>query len=103
MAVKVKEIKSDMIVDIKVNYAFYLMVKGLSYYIFKTLPKETIEEDIKAVMTKKYDELNELQQHFYTTTLLLAEIERQAVSNNMFEEKEILEPTDEGYVAPTQD
>ena len=68
------------------------------------LPKETIEEDIKAVMTKKYNELEtELQQHFYTTTLLLAEIERQAIANNMFDEKEILEPGDEGYVEPTQD
>jgi len=103
MAVKVKELNDNMIVDIKVNYAFYLMVKGLSYYIFKNLPKETIEEDLKAVMSKNYNELNELQQHFYTTTLLLAEIERQAVANNMYTEKEILEPGDEGYVAPTQD
>lgn len=103
MAVKVKELNDDLIVDVKVNKSFYMMVKGLSYYIFKNLPKDTIEEDIKAVMTKPYNELNELQQHFYATTLLLAEIERQAVSNNMFTEKEVLEPGDEGYVAPTQD
>lgn len=104
MPVKVKELKEDTVVDIKVNKAFYLMVKGLSYYIFRNLPKETIEEDIKAVMSKKYNELEtELQQHFYTTTLLLAEIERQAIANNMFDEKEILEPGDDGYVEPTQD
>ena len=104
MAIKVKELKDDAIVEIKVNKSFYLMVKGVSYYIFKNLPKETIEEDIKAVMSKRYNELEtELQQHFYTTTLLLAEIERQAVANNLFDEKEVLEPGDEGFVEPTQD
>jgi hypothetical protein len=103
MSVKVKELNDDLIVDVKVNKPFYLMVKGLSYYIFKNFPKETVEEDIKAVMSKKYNELTELQQHFYATTLLLAEIERQAIANNMFNEKEILEPGDEGYVEPKQD
>jgi len=42
MAIKVKEIKDDAIVEIKVNKSFYLMLKGVSYYIYKNLTKENI-------------------------------------------------------------
>jgi hypothetical protein len=38
-----------------------------------------------------------------TVTLLVAEIEAQAVVQEQFEEKEILEAGDEGFVAPTVD
>ena len=103
MAIKVKELKDDAILDIKVNKAFYLMVKSLSFHIFNQFSKETIEEDIKATMTKKYDELTDLQRHFYTLTLLLTEIEREAINKNLFQEKEILEKGDEGYVEPSAD
>lgn len=103
MAVKLKELKDDAIINVKVNKSYYLMVKSLSFYIFNQFPKETIEEDIKAVMHKKYEELTELQRHFYTLTLLLTEIEREAVNNKLFQEKEILEPGDEGYVPPSED
>ena len=103
MAVKVKELKDDAIISIKVNKSFYLMVKSLSFYIFNQFSKETIEEDIKAVVHKKYDELTETQRHFYTLTLLLTEIEREAVNNKLFQEKEILERGDEGYVEPSAD
>ena len=44
--------------------------------------------------------MNEYEKSFYTITLILAEIEKQASSNKLFDEKEILEPTDEGYVEP---
>ncbi len=54
-------------------------------------------------MTGKYEDMNDFERSFYTTTLLLAEIERQAQQNNLYDEKEILEPGDEGYVAPTQE
>jgi hypothetical protein len=103
MAVKLKELKDDAIIDVKLNKAYYLMVKSLSFYIFNQFSKETIEEDIKAVMHKKYEELTELQRHFYTLTLLLTEIEREAVNNKLFQEKEILERGDEGYVEPSED
>jgi len=95
--------KDDAIISIKVNKSFYLMVKSLSFYIFNQFSKETIEEDIKAVVHKKYDELTEIQRHFYTLTLLLTEIERESLANNLFNEKEILEPGDEGYVPPSED
>jgi hypothetical protein len=42
-----------------------------------------------------------MQRAFYTIVLLLAEIERQATANNLYQEKEVLEPGDEGYVEPT--
>ena len=103
MPVNVKQLKDDSIIDIKVNKAFYLMVKSLSFHIFNQFPKETIEEDIKAVVHKKYEELTELQRHFYKLTLLLTEIEREAIAKNLFEEKTILERGDEGYVPPSED
>jgi hypothetical protein len=44
--------------------------------------------------------MDDLQKAFYTVSLLLAEIERQSIAANMFEEKEVLQPGDEGYVEP---
>ena len=36
----------------------------------------------------------------HSIILLLAEIEKQATENDLYVEKEILEPDDEGYVEP---
>jgi len=102
--IKVKEMKEDALLDIKVNKAFYLMVKNVSLYLFQQLPKEEIEKEnaLKKIMEDKYEDLNEIESSFYTITLLLAEIEAQAQNNKYYEEKEILEPSDEGYVPPTE-
>jgi len=90
MAIKVKEIKDDAIIEIKVNKPFYLMNKNLLYMLFLQLQEsENSEQLIKEVAEKPYTELNELQKGFHTVTLLLAEIERQATENNLYEEKEI--------------
>jgi len=103
MAVKVKELKDDAIVDIKVNKSFYLMTKALSYFLFQTVKDDNErEESLKKIMTGKYEDMNDFERSFYTVTLLLAEIEKIAQDNKLYNEKEILEPGDEGYVEPTQ-
>lgn len=103
MAVKVKELKDDAIVEIKVNKSFYLMTKALSYFLFQTIKDDNErEESLKKIMTGKYEDMNDFERSFYTVTLLLAEIEKQAQDNKLYDEKEILEPGDEGYVEPTQ-
>ena len=101
--IKVKDLKEDALVEIKVNKAFYLMSKNVSFYLFKQLPEEDKkrEETLKKIMESKYEDLNELERSFYTITLLLAEIETQAKNNNLYDEKEILEKGDKGYVPPT--
>jgi hypothetical protein len=103
MAVTVKELKDDAIVEIKVNKSFYLMTKALSYFLFQTIKDDNErEESLKKIMTGKYEDMNDFERSFYTVTLLLAEIEKQAQDNKLYDEKEILEPGDEGYVEPTQ-
>ena len=103
MAIKVKEIKDDAIIDIKVNKAYYLMVKATSLYIFKQMPEENREEYLKNSLTKEYKDLDEIQRAFRTITLLLSEIEQSASNQNLFDEKEVLEPGDKGYKAPSLD
>lgn len=104
MAVKVKELKDDAVVEIKVNKNYYLMVKSTLFYLFlqRTDEKER-EESIKKVMTGKLEDMDDWERSFHTLTLFLAEVEKIASANNMYTEKELLEPGDEGYVAPTQD
>jgi len=103
MAVKVKELKDDAIVEVKVNKSFYLMTKALSYFLFQTVKDDAErEESLKKIMTGKYEDMNDFERSFYTVTLLLAEIEKQAQDNKLYQEKEILEPGDEDYVEPTQ-
>ena len=103
MAVKVKEIKDDAVVSIKVNKSFYMMTKALSFYLYQQVGvKKNTEEYFQELMTKAYPDLDDLQRSFYTVALLLAEMETQMKAENLYIEKEVLEPGDEGYVAPTE-
>ena len=102
MAVKVKELKDDVIIDIKVNKSFYLMLKSTLYYLFQQETDDTKREaSLKLIMSGKYEDMSPMERSFYTITLILAEIEKVATENNSYEEKEILEPGDKDYVAPT--
>jgi len=104
MAIKVKELKDDAIVSIQVNKNYYLMMKSVLFYLF-IQREDTAEKEaaINKVMTGKFEDMDEWERAFHTVTLFLAEVEKQATNNNLYDEKEILEPNDEGYVAPTQD
>lgn len=102
--IKAKELKDDAILDIKVNKSYYLMAKAASFTILQQMNVvEKGEEYFKSIMTQKYEDLDDLQRAFYTIILLLAEIEKRATDENLYIEKEILEPGDEGYVEPTLD
>ena len=102
--IKAKELIDDAILEIKVNKSYYLMAKAASFTILQQMNVvEKGEEYFKTIMTKQYEELDDLQRAFYTVILLLAEIERKATDENLYTEREILEPGDEGYVQPTQD
>lgn len=102
MAIKVKEIKDDAVVSIKVNKSFYMMTKALSFYLYQQFGEKNNEEYIKEALTKSYIDLDDVQKSFYTVALLLSEIETQIKSENLYNEKEILQPGDEGYVLPTE-
>jgi adenosine deaminase len=100
MAIKVKEIKDDVIISIQVNKNFYNMVKAASYYLITTIQAENKSAYIQETTIKPYQDLDDLQRSFYTLALLVAEIESKAKFENHYIEKEVLEPGDEGYVAP---
>ena len=103
MALKVKELKDDALIDVKVNKTYYLMLKATSFYIFNSKNDiETREESLKKITTGKYEDMDDFERSFYTIALMLAEIEKQATDNNLYQEKELLEPGDEGYIEPTQ-
>jgi hypothetical protein len=102
--IKVKELKDDAILDLKVNKSFYLMAKAASFTVLQQMNiAEKGDEHIKEIMNKKYEDLDDLQRAFYTLVLLLAEVERQAKESNLYNEKEILEPGDENYKESNQD
>jgi hypothetical protein len=100
--IKAKELKDDAILEIKVNKSFYLMTKAASFVVLQGMNiQDKGDEYFKSILTKKYEDLDDQQRTFYTLVLLLAEIERKATEENLYTEKEILEPGDEGYVAPS--
>jgi hypothetical protein len=106
MAIKVKELKDDAILSIKVNKSYYIMLKNSLYYLFTQIQLTGAEETEKSLAKIKeadYSKMNPLEQCFFTTTLMITEIEKTSVEEKLFDEKEILEPTDEGYVEPTLD
>jgi hypothetical protein len=104
MAVKVKEIKDDALMDIKVNKNFYLMSKDALYTIFKhLLSNESEKENLQNILTKKFNDLTEFERAFYTITLLVSEIEKQVQGNSeLYTEREVPEPGDPDYVEPKQ-
>ena len=101
MAVKVKELKEDVILDIQVNKAYYMMLKSTLFYLFQQeSDTNKREESLKTIMTGKYENMNDLERSFYTITILLAEIEKVAKEKDAYDEKEVLEPGEEGFVDP---
>lgn len=104
MAVKVKEIKDDALMDIKVNKNFYLMSKDTLYTIFKHLLKnESEQENLQNILTKDFNKLSDFERAFYTVTLLVSEIEKQVQGNSeLYTEREVPEPGDPDYVEPKQ-
>jgi hypothetical protein len=102
MAVKVKELKEDMLVDIKVNKHYYFMLKEALHFLFNLVPDPQKRAELFMKITDvKYEDMQPVQRAFYTVTLIVAEIERTAKEQNLFDEKEVLEPGDEGYVEPS--
>jgi hypothetical protein len=93
--VTVKEIKDDAIVSVEMNKSFYFMLKGTLFYLFKNFPDgEGKEEVLSKLMNKPFNDMTHWEQSFYTLTLLLAEIEKQATEKNLFEETEVDAPGD---------
>jgi len=105
MAVKVKEIKDGALIDIKVNKNFYLMSKDSLYTIFRHLLKNESEtENLQNILTKQFNDLTEFERAFYTLTLLVSEIEKQALNNpEYYTEKEVAEPDDADHVEIKRD
>jgi hypothetical protein len=105
MAIKVKEIKDDALIDIKVNKTYYLMLKDALYFLYSqnNLTNEQKEQSLARIMNKEFHELDPFERAFQTITRMIGEIEKECQANDLYEEKEILEPGDEGYVEPTQD
>jgi hypothetical protein len=87
--VTVKEIKEDAIIHVPVNKTYYIMVKSVLFDLFNRLQEKGFNENlIQDIIKKSYVELSQEERSFYTITLLLAEIEKQATDNNLFEEKD---------------
>lgn len=106
MAIKVKELKDDAIVSVPVNKSYYFMLKNNLFYLFNQIQStgaEASEKSIETIKAADYSKMSQVEQSFYTVTLMISEIERIALEQNLFDEKEVLEPTDEGYVEPTLD
>ena len=102
--IKMKELKDDAVLEIKVNKAYYNMLKASLLYLFN-LEEDPVkrQEAIKNSMSKEYQDLTDYERTFRTVTLALAEIENVAKKEDLFETIEIKEPKDEGYEEPTQD
>ena len=97
------EIADDAVIEIKVNKSFYFMVKNLGFTLYKLMSQEE-SQIFNELMQKKdnnllpdYNTLSQTQQNFYTIMLLLAEIEKEAIKNNLTQSKEVLMPEDEGF------
>ena len=88
---KVKELKDDAIVDIQINKTFYQMCKASLFVVFKELFDDSSNPDefVKNLLSKNYTEMNDKERMFYTFTLLIGEVEKQAKDKDLFIDKEL--------------
>ncbi len=89
---KVKQLKDDAILSIKVNKSYYLMVKASLLTMLTEINSDKdsdLTKFMKSLVTKGYNELDSKEKVFYTLTLLVGEIEKQAQDTDAFIEKEI--------------
>ena len=89
---KVKQLKDDAVLNIKVNKSYYLMVKASLLTMLteiNTNKEVDITKFMKSLTTKDYNELDAKEKIFYTLTLLVGEIEKQAQDADALIEKEI--------------
>jgi hypothetical protein len=101
MAIKVKELKDDVILDVKVNKTYYVMLKKTLFFLFNQISEDEKSEDvIKNIMGLDYNKMSEFERSFYTISLMISEIEKLTAQEGNFIEKEVLEPGDEGYEEP---
>jgi len=105
MAVTLKELKDDALIDIKVNKAYYFMLKSALLYLFEnsSLSDKDRESSLKNISELKYYELTDWEKTFQTLTRVIGEIERVAKEQDLFTTTSHPEPGEEGYVPPTQD
>lgn len=101
MALKVKELKEDALIEITVNKNFYMMVKNSLYYLVQQMSKDEVDNFVEIIKNTEYSKLSEPAKAFYTMSLIIAEIEKVAKEKNLYDEKTVLQPGDEGYVEPT--
>jgi len=92
-SVKTRELKDDAILNVKVNKTFYLMAKASLFHSFTGLHNSDMKADefVKSIVSKKYEEMTDSERTFYTFTLLVGEIEKQATETKSFIEKEMSE------------
>ncbi len=91
---KIKELKDDALMNVKVNKTYYMMCKASIFVIFQELNDESeksekSDEFIKSILSKEYNDMSDKERLFYTLSLLVGEIEKQALENKMFIEKDI--------------
>jgi len=87
---KIKELKDDVTLDIKVNKNFYMMSKAAIFVVFKSIYDNSgdSEKFLKNIISKDYKDMNDGERTFYTLSLLVGEIEKQATLKDAFIEKD---------------
>tara|TARA_Y100000592_G_scaffold42114_1_gene66935 strand:+ start:2156 stop:2506 length:351 start_codon:yes stop_codon:yes gene_type:complete len=89
--IKSRQLKDDAILNIKVNKTFYLMSKAALFNIFNELytnKEMSSDEFVKSIVSKKYENMDNDERTFYTLSLLIGEIEKQAIETDAYLETE---------------
>lgn len=88
---KIKELKDDALLSVKVNKTYYLMCKASLYTVFTEIHDSSVKPDdfVKSIITKDYNDMSDKERLFYTLTLLIGEIEKQAVEQDALIEKDL--------------
>lgn len=86
MSVKLKQLKEDVTVNVKVNKNFYFLIKKTLFDIIKDMSTEDQNKLTEKIKERNFENLSSAQEAAYLFSILIADVEQTAIKENLYEE-----------------
>lgn len=84
MEQKLRKIKDEAIIKTEIGSGFYIRLKQLFYYLYKTVPPEEAKASLESLKTNPPK--TEFEHHLLTFIVFVEQIERDALTQDLLED-----------------
>jgi len=89
MSVKLKELKKDAVVDVKVDKNFYFLIKKTLFDLIKDMNTDDQKKLTEKIKAQNFDDLTSIQEASYLFSVIIASVEQTAIKENLYEEIDV--------------